>query len=144
MDRSESKLEGYRMNGCKWDREAEAYLNDGEPCKRDEYGDPTNHCTARRTCAQHIGKGELTCARCLGRTRTMLKRLVDLAALYLPAAIEAGRVDRETVSLAGPVAHYGTWEWRHNKRKDEILGAYPDDDTRAMKYLGMLAEEHDD
>ena len=46
---------------CRWDREVGAYLTpDGDPCKRDDYGDLTYHCTARRTCANHVGKGELT------------------------------------------------------------------------------------
>jgi hypothetical protein len=97
---------------CRWDREAEEYLIDGEPCRRDEYGDPTVHCTARRTCSQHVGWGELTCARCLGRTRANIKHIGQYAALLDAAAFEAGRVDVEISMLAGPTCDPEAWSWR--------------------------------
>lgn len=96
---------------CRYDRDAEDYLDDGEPCRRDSYGDPTHHCTARRTCAQHVGKGELTCARCIGRTRTDLRRILDVAALMPEEAIETG-VNSEAANLAGPAADPEAWTWR--------------------------------
>jgi len=96
---------------CRWDRDAEAYLRDGEPCKVDEYGDPTTHCTSRRTCANHIGADELTCARCLSRTRTDVRVIRDLAALMLPAALHAG-VNSEAANLAGPACDPEAWSWR--------------------------------
>lgn len=90
------------VSACKWDREREAYIVDGEPCKRDAYGDPTRHCTARRTCSEHVGYGELTCARCMGRTRTDIRVIRDRSVELLPEAIDLGRTDSEAALLAGP------------------------------------------
>jgi hypothetical protein len=99
------------VSGCKWDRDAEDYLTDGKPCKRDEYGDPTRHCTARRTCSQHVGWNEITCARCLGRTRQNIRRVVDLAPLMLTVALGTG-VNSEAANLAGPATDPEAWTWR--------------------------------
>lgn len=128
---------------CKWDSEADTYLNDGEKCRVDEYGDPTNHCNARKTCSQHVGVHDQTCARCIGRTRTNIKRLIELSPLYALIA-EEGHVDREAMSLAGPTAHFPTWETRFGNRRIEILDAYSDNETLAMKHLGKLDQERDD
>ena len=95
---------------CRWDDEAADYLTDDGPCRYDEYGDPTRHCTARRTCPGHIGPGELTCLRCLTRTQTTLRTIVDLAALTLTAAISDG-IDSEAAYLAGPAADPEAWSW---------------------------------
>lgn len=96
---------------CRWDREAGNYLADGEPCRVDEYGDPTNHCTAQRTCAEHIGPNELTCARCSGRVRSTIRRIPLLSALMMPVALTAG-VNSEAANLAGPAADTEAWSWR--------------------------------
>lgn len=96
---------------CRYDRETGDYLADGEPCKRDDYGDPTHHCTARTSCSQHVGEGELTCARCLGRVRATIRRIADLAPLMMPVALGAG-VDSEAAMLAGPAADAEAWSWR--------------------------------
>lgn len=97
-----------RVTACRYDRDAETYLIDGEPCRVDDYGDRTHHCTARRTCSQHIGADELTCARCLGRTRQDIRQIVDRAALMLPEALVAG-VDSEAAMMAGPGADPRAW-----------------------------------
>ena len=99
------------MTKCKWDREAEAYLADGEPCKRDEYGDPTKHCTARRSCSNHVGADEQTCPRCIARVRSNLRRIPALSALMLPVAITAG-VNSEAANLAGPATSPVGWRER--------------------------------
>lgn len=96
---------------CKWDREAEDYLNDGEPCRVDDYGDPTQHCTARRTCSVHVGRDELTCPRCIARARAHLRRIPTLAALTTPIAA-TGNVDSEAVNMAGPAADPAQWSDR--------------------------------
>jgi hypothetical protein len=96
---------------CRWDRDAEEYLNDGEPCRTDDYGDPTRHCQARRSCAQHVGEGEITCARCLGRTRTDVRRIVALSPLMVIQALGSG-VDSEAANLAGPAADYRVFSAR--------------------------------
>lgn len=108
------------MTSCKWDRDAEQYLtDDGEPCKRDEHGDPTKHCTARRTCSQHIGRDELTCARCVGRTRQDARTIRELSAL-LPTAAMSDGVNSEAANLAGPAADYRVFSARRQIDKDWI------------------------
>lgn len=97
---------------CRYDADARDYLRpDGEPCRNDEYGDLTHHCRARRTCSQHVGNGENTCARCVGRTRQDIRRVVTQAALMLPQAIGDG-VNSEAAMLAGPAANVEAWTWR--------------------------------
>lgn len=93
---------------CKWDPEAETYLVDGEKCRVDEYGDPTNHCTARRTCSQHVGWGELTCARCIGRTRNDLRQILERTYDLPEEALDVGAVS-EAAMLAMPAADPRTW-----------------------------------
>lgn len=105
------------MTNCRYDKAAEDYLlPDGEPCKVDDYGDPTRHCTARRHCSQHIGHGELTCARCIGNTRGNLRKVVSMSALMLPEALNAG-VESTAANLAGPGADYGVFSARRNISK---------------------------
>ena len=100
------------MSTCRFDKAVEEYrTTDGEPCLTDEYGDPTRHCTARRTCSVHIGPDELTCPRCIGRTRADLSWIVNLSALMATAALSAG-VDSEAANLAGPAADPEAWSWR--------------------------------
>src|SRR3954464_6223204 len=70
---------GARPMSCRYDREREEYLVDGEPCKRDDYGDPTRHCGSR-WCSQHVYGQEIICARCVGRTRRHLRRAVEVDA----------------------------------------------------------------
>lgn len=96
---------------CRYDDEAKDYLVDGEPCRRDEYGDLTKHCTCRKTCASHIGRDELTCARCIARTRANLRRIPELAALMMPVALGAG-VNSEAANMAGPAADVAEWSDR--------------------------------
>lgn len=116
------------MSACRWDRDAGDYLTpEGDPCRRDEYGDPTTHCTARRTCSQHVGRGELTCARCLGRVRQTIRKIAAYSPL-LPTAAELeeyGRravqgVNSEAAWLAGPAADPESWMWHQIERKSRI------------------------
>lgn len=134
---------------CRYDRDAETYLNDGEPCVTDDYGDPTKHCTARRTCSVHIGRDELTCPRCVGRVRTNLRRITPLAALMLPVALTSG-VDSQAANLAGPAADPEAWTWRKvaaRQGKAWHLSMVEDDDERhPLSVLGrwclMIAEDY--
>lgn len=162
---------------CRWDREAEDYLTtDGYgkpiPCRRDEYGDPTTHCTARRTCSQHVGFGELTCARCLGRVRQTIRKIATFSAL-LPTAAEVeeygrGRVqgaNTEAAWLAAPAADPRGWlEYRRaaighlehwlatGRIKDHqyarVRGFMDDDEVHPYNVLTrwhlMLAEDYGD
>lgn len=125
---------------CRYDREAKDYLKpDGDPCRTDDYGDPTRHCTARRGCAMHIGDGELTCARCVGRTRTDLRQIAGLAALMLPEAIARGSVECEAADLAGPNADPAVTSWRRIDTARMSGGLIGDgiEDTDPTNLLGI-------
>jgi hypothetical protein len=98
---------------CRWDSDAGDYLVDGEPCRTDDYGDATKHCTARRTCSNHVGPGEITCAKCVGRSRMDLRRIVELAPLAMTQAIAVG-VESEAANLAGPAADLRVFEARRS------------------------------
>lgn len=137
------------MTACKYDRDTKAYVRaDGEPCKTDDYGDPTKHCTARASCTQHVGVGELTCARCIGRARTDLRQIDTLAALMLPQAISDG-VDSEAAMLAGPAANVEAWTWRKVTARQGgawHLSLLEDDDERhpysvLTRWQMMLSED---
>jgi hypothetical protein len=136
-------------------------MANGEPCLTDEYGDPTKHCTARSGCSQHVGYGELTCARCIGRVRSNLRRIVELTALMLPATVEAGSVNSEAANLAGPGADYSTLVARRRIGQKWIEANLPertqirasaalledDDEHHAYNVLGrwdmMIREDYD-
>jgi hypothetical protein len=148
---------------CRYDREKDAYLIDDEPCRHDQYGDPTYHCTARRTCSQHIGKDELTCARCLSRTRAAIRKIATHSALMLPAAIDDG-VNSNAAALAGPAANpvhvdairfyvhgHATYLYRAGKiseqRLERILTDLPDEDdwhpySVLTRWQMMLSEDY--
>lgn len=148
---------------CKWDRDAKDYLIDGEPCRRDDYGDPTHHCTARRTCSAHVGNDERTCARCIGRVRANLKHIPLLSALTLPVAVTLG-VNSQAANLAGPAAdpadwserriavrsHLATWEKLGRISETQHLrariGMEDDDEGHPLNVLGrwclMIAEDY--
>ena len=139
------------MTACRYDREAEDYLTpDGSPCRHDEDGDPTHHCTARRTCPVHIGPDELTCPRCIGRTRSDLTWIVNLSALMATVALEAG-VDSEAANLAGPAADPEAWSWRkvaaRQGRAWHLSLVEDDDEHHPYLVLGrwdlMLREDYD-
>lgn len=139
------------MSHCRYDRTAEAYLTpDGEPCTHDDYGDPTVHCTARRSCSWHVGTGELTCARCIGRARTTLRRIVDLSALMHTQALADG-VDSEAANLAGPGADPEAWTWRkisaRQGRAWHVSLVEDDDEHHPYLVLGrwdlMIREDYD-
>jgi hypothetical protein len=116
---------------CHYDHERSEYITaDGDPCRVDEYGDPTRHCTAKRTCSQHVGPGELTCARCLGRTRANLRRIPIVSRLMMLIALEDG-VNSEAANLAGPAADPEAWSWRKvaaRQGKSWHLSLIEDDD----------------
>lgn len=96
------------MTRCRYDSEADDYLVDGKPCRHDDYGDRTKHCTARKTCSNHIGKDELTCAKCIGRVRAKVRRIAMLTPLMMPQAIRGG-IDSDAASLAGPATDVRRW-----------------------------------
>jgi hypothetical protein len=118
---------------CRFNHETGDYRTpDGDPCKTDDYGDPTFHCTARRSCSNHVGRNELTCARCIGRTRRDIRQIVERAPLLLAAAIESG-VDSEAADLAGPAADPVAWMW-HRLASVDRLSDLPTDDDEPHPY----------
>lgn len=136
------------MSTCRYDREAGTYLADGEPCKTDEYGDPTRHCTARRSCSVHVGDDELTCPRCIGRARASIGWIVNLSALMPTEALSAG-VNSEAANLAGPAADPEAWSWRKVAARQGVAWHVSlledDDEHHPLTVLGrwamMLAED---
>src|SRR5690349_19689281 len=152
------------MSACRYDRETEGYVtSDGDPCKVDDYGDPTTHCTAKRTCSWHIGRGELTCARCLATARKDLRWIADLSSLLLPQALGDG-VASEAANLAGPATDPRSWAGRRlaqsrhlttwlladritEQQAANALANLEDDDTRHAERLvttwaRMVAEDY--
>lgn len=129
------------MSACRWSQDAGDYLtDDGQPCRHDEYGDPTRHCTAKRGCSHHIGPRELTCARCINDTRNNLNWIPDLATLLTTEALNDG-AHSEAAMLAGPAADYPTfsarralnrrWLYQHipnHNLSRAITALLPDDD----------------
>ena len=138
------------MSTCRWDSEVGDYLADGEPCRCDEYGDPTRHCTARRTCSVHIGRDETTCPRCIARTRAHIRAIPARAALMLPVALASGSVDSEAANLAGPAADPEAWSWRKVAARQGgswHLSLVEDDDERhpytvLTRWALMIAEDY--
>jgi hypothetical protein len=150
---------------CHYDRDKDDYLtDDGEPCRRDDYGDKTKHCTARRTCSVHIAASELTCPRCIGRVRQGVRQVVAMSALMLPLALDEG-VKSEAADLAGPAADprgvrdlrfyidgHATHAYRTGRidgaHYERILAALPDDDewhpySVLTRWQMLLAEDYD-
>lgn len=149
---------------CKWNREREDYIADGEPCRKDDDGRPTRHCTARRTCSVHIGPNELTCPRCIGRTRQDVRQIVALASLMMPAALDAQDVNSEAANLAAPATDVRNWSERRvamNRHLDtwtalgriteeqhlHAIAAMPDDDelhpySVLTRWQMMLSEDY--
>lgn len=129
---------------CRWAVvEADYMRPDGTPCRNDDYGDRTHHCQARRTCSQHVAENELTCARCLGRTRTDIAQIVERSALMLEEAMESGGVNSEAANLAGPGADYETFSARRQLDKRWILRNLPDRrHHQAMTALLADDDEH--
>lgn len=135
---------------CRWNDEARDYLVDGQPCRVDNYGDPTKHCTARPTCSVHIGRDELTCPRCIARTRANLRRIPTLAALVVPVAVASG-VNSEAANLAGPAADPEAWTWRkvaaRQGRSWHLSLIEDDDEQHPYSVLGrwdmMIREDYD-
>lgn len=119
-----------------------------EPCEHDENGRPVRHCTARRFCSGHLTDSErLTCARCVGKTRQDIAKIVDDATLMSTEALEQG-VDSEAAYLAGPATDPEAWMWRKVTAKRRGLPVLEDDDPHhPFLVLGrwdfMLREAYD-
>lgn len=132
---------------CRYDRDQGEYLVDGKPCKRDDYGDPTYHCTARRTCSNHVGKDELTCHGCVSSVRTAIARILDLLSLAEGLAVHTGRVDREANAQAGPAAHPVPHWWRRVNARTDIDRRHARGDLTGASWVGLhaaLAADDDD
>lgn len=132
------------MSACKWDRDAEDYLtSDGNPCKVDDYGDPTTHCTAKRSCTWHVGRGELTCARCLTGARTDLRWIGDLSGLLMPQALADG-VASEAANLAGPATDPRAWAGRRLAQSRHLTTWLLHDRITEQQAANAMANLEDD
>jgi hypothetical protein len=121
---------------CKYT--AEGYIGlDGEACDVPR----REHCTSRKTCANHLPWGELTCARCRLRTRNDLRQIVERAALMLPEAMVSG-VDSQAAMLAGPAADYRVFSARRNLDKRWIMDHIPE--RQMMRAMKNLLEDDDE
>lgn len=134
------------MTKCRWDNEAGEYIADGEPCKTDDYGDPTHHCKARRTCSVHIAANELTCPRCIGRTRADIAWVQNLAALMSVEALNRG-VASEAANIAGPAGDPLVLSWRRvNQATETTTIGDGIEETAPVEVLGiwqaMIAEDY--
>lgn len=123
---------------CKYDAETKIYvLPDGEACDVPR----REHCTAKRGCAQHLGWGELTCARCVGRCRQDLRVIVDRSAELMTEAMVAG-VQSEALNLAGPAADYRVFSARRAIDKAWIQRWIPE--RRQLAAMENLLEDDDE
>lgn len=95
--------EGYMVAGEHLDGCTEATCAGCWPCvPRSDIGDPLDHCTGYGACSEHVPVGVTVCPRCVGKVRTILRRIAELTPLLPVAAVEAARIDSEAVNLAGP------------------------------------------
>lgn len=124
------------MSACKWNPDKGDYWTDDDaPCRNDDDGWPTNHCTARRTCSNHVGTNELTCARCLGRVRQAIRAIREHAPLLIEVAAAEG-VNSTAAVLAGPAADYRVFSARRLLDKGWIMRNLPESQwERAMSNL---------
>ena len=130
------------MTNCRYDKDAKDYLlPDGEPCKVDDYGDPTTHCSAQRTCSQHVGRDELTCPRCIARVRGNLRKVASLSALMLAEAIDVG-VESAAANLAGPGGDYAIFSARRMIAKRWIFEHLPE--AKWEQAMTNLLDDDDD
>lgn len=113
-----------------------------QPCEP-EHG----HCAARSRCGGHLtAPHQLTCPRCIGRTRTDLDEIKRLCGLLLAEAVEVG-VDSEAANLAGPAADPEAAMWRRLHEYDRLHEIAGEPDRHPLTVLGtwdfMLREDYD-
>lgn len=115
------------------------------------------HCTARTRCANHVAPTELTCGKCIGKTRNGLGSIVDISGQLLTETVHRG-INSEAAYLAGPVPDYRMLIKRRTLIKSalsdldfdvqaKLLAKLPDDDPHhPLAVLGrwemMLREEY--
>lgn len=132
------------MTACKWNPEKGDYLTpDGNLCRHDDYGDPTKHCSARRTCSQHVGPREQTCARCISRTRQDIRATQELATLMPTQALNDG-IQSEAANLAGPSTDVRAWSHRRVAMNAHLLGWITIGRITEKAYLHARALMEDD
>lgn len=89
----------YRYEGQDYVRNQHGPTCDGDCSGCHPCSEP--HCTARRGCSEHVGRGELTCGKCIARTADDLTQIEDMYALLPDEAVVKG-VGSEAAALAGP------------------------------------------
>lgn len=81
-----------------------------EPCTTDQHGNPTRHCKRNNRCGRHLEPHDEMCPVCVGKIRTNLLAVEELAALMEAEAVVAG-VNSEAANLAGPWTNAVRWDW---------------------------------
>ena len=146
MSKCRATPDGYRTDQH-FDECADPGCRGCFPCvPTTDHGDPLEHCTARARCSEHVETGILSCPRCVGKTRAVIRRIADLTPLLPVASVEAGRIDSEAFNLAGPAADPAGWSATKVKAlHDGTIDALPDDDpAHPLNVLGrwqMMIEE---
>ena len=113
------------------------------PCERDDAGNPTSHCLARKTCTGHLDHAHpITCPACIGKTREDLAAIRRAHGLMMDEALEAG-VNSEAANLAGPAADPESMAWRKIARKAEIIDNTDDYDHFERVMLAEFGEDVD-
>lgn len=103
------------------------------------------HCQHKKSCANHVNVGEITCARCLGRVRRTLKRIVTLAPFAGVLVGEGTSIDSELVNLAGPAADPYAWAERKSTERAGLFTAFRAADiTEQQLDKALEAIEEDD
>jgi hypothetical protein len=119
---------------------------------RNDCADPTcrgckpctqGHCTARQTCAIHVATGELTCGRCISRTRRDLHWIRDMEPLLPTAAVTDG-VESEAANLAGPAADPARWSARRVAMRGHLATWFRRGKITEGQYLHARATMEDD
>lgn len=98
-DQNGTPLPCYRYEGEHYVRDQHGPGCDGDcsgcvPCSEP-------HCTARKSCREHVGEKELTCGKCIARTADDLTHIERMYGLLIPEAVVKG-VTSEAAQLAGP------------------------------------------
>jgi hypothetical protein len=128
---------------CKWSSEAADYLTDRTPCRRDEHGDPTKHCTGRKGCSSHVGPRELTCGRCITDVRNHIRTIRDFAALMPTEALHDG-VNSEAAVMAGPATDVRRWSDRQTTKLAALLAWEATGKISEQQYARGRAQVEDD
>lgn len=115
-----------------------------EPCTTDQHGNPTRHCKRNNRCGRHLEPHDEMCPVCVGKIRTNLLAVEELAALMEAEAMVAG-VNSEAANLAGPWTNAVRWDWaRGNAVRAAWAKGADVEPVRADFAVDLLHQPEDD